>query len=283
MTVAEPLVSVGVPVRNEARFLRATLDSLLAQDYGNTEIIVSDNASTDETETIARYYADRYPCIRYYRIDEGIGPAENFNHAVERASGDYFMWAAGHDLWSTNYLSACVAELDARPQSVLAYGLPRSIDAEGLERRVEYSCGDTRGMDPVGRFFTIVWGNMNPIYGVHRRRNLLRHPLPGIIGGDLVLLSRLALAGEFVLAAGATWSRREFRSEMSYSDKLRRYRAPEYGLARTRLDRVFPLLQLPVRLLCNVLSSELPLSRKFLLLFALIPTLPVRYVVGKGK
>ena len=58
------LASIGVPVFNGARFLRQTLDSLLQQDYTPFELVVSDNASTDDTERIVREYAERDSRIR---------------------------------------------------------------------------------------------------------------------------------------------------------------------------------------------------------------------------
>ena len=54
-------MSVGVPVRNGARFLAETLDSLLAQSHADFELLISDNASTDETQAIGRAYAARDP------------------------------------------------------------------------------------------------------------------------------------------------------------------------------------------------------------------------------
>jgi len=54
---ALPLMSIGVPVYNGERHLRVALDSALAQNYANIEILISDNASTDGTEAIARHYA----------------------------------------------------------------------------------------------------------------------------------------------------------------------------------------------------------------------------------
>src|SRR5690349_16638091 len=90
----KPRVSVGVPVRNGERFLVETLESLLAQTYTDFELIISDNASTDNTEAICREYAARDPRVRYYRSPQDVGLANNYNSLFARSEGDYFKWAA---------------------------------------------------------------------------------------------------------------------------------------------------------------------------------------------
>lgn len=71
----EPLISIGLPVYNGERHIRQALDSLLAQNYGDFELIISDNASTDETQQICLEYAARDERIRYYRNERDMGGA----------------------------------------------------------------------------------------------------------------------------------------------------------------------------------------------------------------
>ncbi|MCI0563749.1 MAG: glycosyltransferase, partial [Nitrososphaera sp.] len=68
-----PQVSVGMPVYNGERYVKAALDAVLAQTFRDFELIISDNASTDATGEICREYAARDPRIRYSRNDENIG------------------------------------------------------------------------------------------------------------------------------------------------------------------------------------------------------------------
>ena len=81
--VAVPHVSVGLPVRNGERFLARALDSLLAQDHADLEIVVSDNASDDATPDICRQYARQDSRVRYQRNESNIGLVANFNRAFE--------------------------------------------------------------------------------------------------------------------------------------------------------------------------------------------------------
>lgn len=62
----KPLVSICIPTYNNARFLGESLDSIVNQTYPNKEIIVSDNASTDETEKIVKEYVEKYNIEYYY-------------------------------------------------------------------------------------------------------------------------------------------------------------------------------------------------------------------------
>ena len=75
--VPAPMVSSGLPVYNGQATLAASLDSLLAQTFRDFEVIICDNASTDDTPAIAGEYAWRDPRIRYHRSDQNRGAAPN--------------------------------------------------------------------------------------------------------------------------------------------------------------------------------------------------------------
>src|SRR5215813_5507947 len=85
-----PLVSIGLPVYNEERFLRETIESLLAQDFQDFELIISDNASSDGTEKICREFVVLDRRVRYERSEANRGAFVNFDRVFELASGKYF-------------------------------------------------------------------------------------------------------------------------------------------------------------------------------------------------
>ena len=126
-----PLVSIGMPVRNAERHLREAIESLLAQDYPNFEVVISDNASSDATESICREYTGRDQRVSYHRSDQDRGAVWNFNQVFGLARGTYFMWAAHDDLRAPRYLSACVAELEAHPDAGLCCTDVEFIDEDG--------------------------------------------------------------------------------------------------------------------------------------------------------
>jgi glycosyltransferase involved in cell wall biosynthesis len=199
-----PQVTVGLPVWNGEAFLERTIESILCQSFEDFELIISDNASNDATETICRAFAARDRRIRYYRNPENVGAALNFNRLVPLARAHYFKWAAHDDLCAPSFLEQCVAVLDREPAVVLCHSLIQVIDEHG---HVVSQPGPTRwridSPDPRERFFEIVMalrlGTMAPlVFGVIRTQALRNTAL---VGGypesDEVLLAELALAGRF--------------------------------------------------------------------------------------
>ena len=128
-----PRVTIGMPVYNGQRFVRATLDSLLAQTFTDFELLICDNASTDSTEQICREYAARDPRVRYVRNERNIGPAPNYNKCFELARGELFKWSAADDTIAPDFLARCVAELDRDPSLAGCYTRTTEIDADGKE------------------------------------------------------------------------------------------------------------------------------------------------------
>jgi len=117
-----PLVSIGVPVYNGQDAIEKALYSLLNQTYRNIQVLISDNASTDNTREICERICAEDERVSYVRQPVNLGPTANFNAALGLARGDYFMWL-GHDDWlSEEYIETCVATLDENPGVSLACG-----------------------------------------------------------------------------------------------------------------------------------------------------------------
>ncbi|GAA4125071.1 hypothetical protein GCM10022415_31710 [Knoellia locipacati] len=195
-----PRVSLGMPVYNAQRYLRAALDSVLAQDLTDFELIVSDNGSTDDTWQICTEYAARDPRIRLYRNETNIGVAGNFNRVVELARGELFRWVAYDDLLHPTLLSACVRELDRSGSgTVLAYPRTVLIDDEGEVVRHYVDGLDLRQPSASARVAAAAlrWDLLNPLYGVIRLDQLRRTGLERAhVSGDVPLFMELAALGE---------------------------------------------------------------------------------------
>ncbi len=281
---SQPLVTIGMPIYNEERFLERSLEALRAQNYDNIRILISDNASTDGTGDIGALAASKDERISYCRMPENIGVAANFRSVLEKAEGKYFMWAAGHDEWSADLVSESVAVLEANETASLAFATSHWIDEHGVQDNRDTDYPDTRGMSLFRRFFVVFWGNMHPVLGVIRLDHLRRtESIQSFAGADLVLLSELVLMGDFVLAPNARWQRRDVRSKENHSERMRRYTNKEYGQANTSLDKSFPLLKLPFALIATVWKARLPFLRRLILLLALLPLLPARYIIGRRQ
>ena len=283
-TSQSPLVTIGMPIYNEERFLEHALASLQAQDYDNIQILISDNASTDTTGDIGERAAAGDPRISYTRTAENIGSAANFRRVADMAEGKYFMWAAGHDEWSPNLVSACVATLEAVDGSAIAVAPSRWIDEHGAPDDRDTGYPDTRGQGVFKRFFTVLWGNMHPVLGIMRTSYLREtRNMQSFAGADLVLLTEMILKGDFVHIEEAWWNRRDVRAKESHTERMERYTGDEYGQATTSLDKRFPLLRLPFALMGAIWRSNRFVLTRIALILALVPVMPFRYVVGVRK
>lgn len=135
---SSPRVSVVVPAYNNAEFLAQTIESILAQDYRDFELIVADHSSTDGTsEVIGRYAAD--PLVRVLPpTPVGGGALANWNRVSEHARGELIKLVCGDDLLAPTALTEQVAALDAHPSAVLVASPRALVDSNGkviLHRR----------------------------------------------------------------------------------------------------------------------------------------------------
>lgn len=165
-----PTVSIGMPVYNGGKYIREALDSLLAQTFTDFELIVSDNASTDETEVICRAYASIDTRIKYVRQSENMGPVENFQFVLDESVGEYFMWAAADDVWDSRWI-ATLFTMSSKHQC-LAYGFVQCIDENG--QRIDHPA-NIRKFEFTGnrlirrcKYYLAIGylGKANPIYGI---------------------------------------------------------------------------------------------------------------------
>ena len=116
---------------NGERFLAQALECLLAQTFGDFELVISDNASTDRTPEICHAYVQRDPRVRYVRNPLNLGSVPNFNRVFELSTAPLFKWAAHDDLHHETYLEGCVRLLDEDPAVVLAHSGTAFIDDHG--------------------------------------------------------------------------------------------------------------------------------------------------------
>lgn len=129
----DDLVSIGLPVFNGENYLAEAIESLLNQSHSNFELIISDNASTDRTARIIEQYMRSDTRIRAFRQDSNIGAAANYLFTLEKAQGNYFMWASHDDIWPENWIGVLLPEL--RATDIGIRGTLELFDNTGLLRK----------------------------------------------------------------------------------------------------------------------------------------------------
>ncbi len=279
--VSSPLVTIALPIYNEEKHIEETLHSIINQDYANLEILIFDNHSTDRTGINCQEFAQKDQRIRYHCHEKNIGAGANHILSLEKAHGKYFMWAAGHDRWSTNLVSEAVSLLENHETATIAFGTSTWIDEDGNQVAKCSGWYDTRGLNPVARFFMVFWGSMNPILGIFRRKDLPDLKKYNFVGADLVVLAELSLKGEFIHAAKSTFYRRQNRAVENHNQRMKRYKSKEMQIADSSFFKLFPMTKLPFELIRIVLQAKIGFLEKICLATLLLPSLPIRYILGK--
>ncbi|MGB9902665.1 glycosyltransferase family 2 protein [Methanothrix sp.] len=129
------LVSIITPCHNSSEFISQTIDSVLAQTYGNWEMIIVDDCSTDSTVQIVEDYLKKDSRIRLIRLGRNCGPAVARNRAIEEARGRYIAFLDSDDIWLPEKLEKQTAFM--RENDVdLCYSSYYIIDESGSEKGV---------------------------------------------------------------------------------------------------------------------------------------------------
>lgn len=134
----KPLVSIITPSYNQGEFIRATIESVLGQDYPNMEYIVVDGGSTDQTLDILKEYEDRLT----YISEPDNGQSNAINKGFRMAKGEIVAWLNSDDVYEPGCISRAVSAFAANPTAALVYGNGNLIDRDGaVIRRFEF-CRD---------------------------------------------------------------------------------------------------------------------------------------------
>lgn len=131
MKLNEPFFSICIPNYNYGRFIGTTIESVLAQTYQNFEIIVADNASTDNSVAVVNSFDD--PRIRLYENNYNIGFAPNLQRATVHARGDFIHLLSSDDLMKPRALEAyihVIRQVD-EPHNLILYSDVEYFDNQG--------------------------------------------------------------------------------------------------------------------------------------------------------
>ena len=126
-------VTIGIPTYNRKGYLRKALDSVIAQDYDNLEIVVSDNHSTDGTDEMMKEYIAAHSAldIKYFRMDKNMGPLSNWDNCHRHATGEFLIILSDDDVMEPEAVEKMVAAFE--PDVVQVIGDVIYIDGNGEE------------------------------------------------------------------------------------------------------------------------------------------------------
>jgi len=256
------LISVGMPVYNESRFIDEAINSLLSQDYGDFEIVVSDNFSTDGTYEKVMEYSSVDKRIRVLRPPQRLSPIDNFKFVFHQTRGKYFMWAAGHDKWRKDFMSKCYEVMEEFKDVGICYGRTVYIDEEGREVGTSRFSFDTRAIDsPFLRFHVVMWEfrwGCDIIYGLIRKELLEKVKFINSLGPDNLIILQLSLLSKFFqLNEPIFFLRILKREEKSIIDPER--------LKRLGVNSRYPYLDYLFKIFYVIAKSNLPVKKKLLL------------------
>ncbi|BAL83443.1 putative glycosyl transferase family 2 protein [Selenomonas ruminantium subsp. lactilytica TAM6421] len=124
------LVSVITPVYNAEKYLKQSIESVLAQTYPHIEMILVDDCSKDNSADIIRKYQQNYPQIKYYLQPQNMGAGYARNKALELAQGQYVAFLDADDVWRPEKI-ACQIKLMEEKKSPFSYTAIEMIDEDG--------------------------------------------------------------------------------------------------------------------------------------------------------
>jgi glycosyltransferase involved in cell wall biosynthesis len=277
-----PLVSIGLPTFNRVDTLRQAIESVLKQSYTNIELVISDNASTDETERVCREYAEIDSRVTYIRQSINLGPSPNFVAVLEQSHAEFFMWLCDDDWLDDTYIEQCVSVLSSDPKTCLVGGVAKYY--RGSDYTYTGTVTNLLQDQKVERMLTYykTISDNGIYYGIWRRANLLNIPLTNTMGNDWHQLAAAAYSGKIRTVEGIYIHRGLEGSTVSYTAIAEQMDLPN-------MEKNFPHLSIAVNAAIDICTRvpvfrELPVvSRTFLatrVFFLIVNRYIVRSLLG---
>ena len=219
--MSEPKVVIGLPVYNGQKYLGAAIESHLSQSFGDFDLVISDNGSTDATAEICADYASKDKRIKYLRSAENRGILWNHRRVFEavESPNQYFRWAGADDIMEPGLLQSMVSVLSTRPEVEAVVPDTKNINDHGEIIGSMARTLDLQSSDVFERAHGVLVANYQHViaYGLLRASTLrLMRTRPNYIGWDPVFAWELALRGQMVQLAGPVLLRRFHSGSISH-------------------------------------------------------------------
>ena len=234
-----PLVTIGIPTYNRAAMLRRSIESALCQDYPMIEVIISDNASTDDTQEVCQEFSKKDDRVKYVTQSSNMGATANFADVLKRASGEYFMWLGDDDWIDVSYVSHCLSLLRADMNVALVSGAPIYYQdgKRAYEGRIFDLSEKSWALRVAHYYFAVADNGM--FYGVMRTAQLQKISTPNTMGGDWHLIANIVSTGQTRMCSAVS-AHRELGGASISTQQI----AKSLGLPK--IQGIFPLTTIAI-------------------------------------
>lgn len=202
-------VTIAVPVYNGGAYLHAALDSAVRQTHPDVEVVVFDNASTDNTREIAESFGG---AVRLVTSDVNKGSAWNFNRAALECRTPFFMWLAADDVLDPRFVATCMQALEANASAEFALTGINYVDPDGLPIRAileDGRLGDARLAVRCRSYLDR--SRWTEVYSLYRTACLTSTSLfRPVFASDVLLVWEMVLRGPAAIVPQALLSYREY-------------------------------------------------------------------------
>jgi protein O-GlcNAc transferase len=267
--ISDGSVTIGIPVYNEEKYLKATIISAINQTYKNIKIIISDNNSTDNSFLIAQEFVDKFGNLAVVKHEENIGALNNFKYSLDNAKTEYFMWLGAHDVITKTYIEDSVNYLNSNKDVALVYHnavfFTDNIDNSSESANSDI---DTSGLRIEDRMLKIATdlANCTMINGVFRTQIAKSLPFKRMVGPDHLMLFATAEMGHIINLSKLGFYRRNIHAEETNDEALLRFQKIQlYKAVDNNPYALFTLNHLKYILF----SRKLSLRRKLKLVIAI--------------
>ncbi len=215
------LLTIGIPAYNEARHIKKTIESCIDQAGF---VIVSDNASTDDTQKICEELAQKYSSLVYIRHAENVGGTANFNFLLKEAKTKYFMWMGGHDYLDEGYTKHMLHILE-NSDAVGCYPASRAIDNEDVEIGIyDFWYANRLTSDYAAeRLYCLIahLHEVSALFGIFLTKVAQKFPMKAMIGNDHVFVCNMAREGKLIYSPRSIYNWRQTKIELSDEEQVK--------------------------------------------------------------
>lgn len=253
----DPIVTIGLVTYNRCDELVVAVNSVLNQTLLNWRLIISDDYSTDETESICLDFAKVDSRITYIKHTK-IGMTANFNWVLSNTSTKYFMWLCDDDYLQENYLENNIVELENDLNLICSAGLTKSFNRHSSKNSIEifFQLEMQSRIKRIVEYIKCVDKNIY-LFGVFRHEVVKNTNIPDVYCSDLIWVAHISLLGKMKIISNTAlfYSTAGISSSKdSLVDYFKLKKSNPYRIYRSELIKTV------------VLNEKLSLFAKFLII-----------------